>query len=83
MWEAGRGIQIPAEIAEFRSTEFLKILKYKAENINAVTIDGETIEHVERFTQLDSIIDEHGGSDADVKTRIDKAKTSFLQLNNI
>ena len=32
---------------------------------------------------MGNIIDEQGGSDADVKARICKAKTAFLQLNNI
>ncbi|VDP56926.1 unnamed protein product [Schistosoma margrebowiei] len=38
---------------------------------------------VEYFTYLGSIIDEQGGSDADVKARIGKARTAFLQLKNI
>ncbi|VDO96255.1 unnamed protein product [Schistosoma margrebowiei] len=35
------------------------------------------------FTYLGSIIDEQGGSDADVKARIGKARTAYLQLRNI
>ncbi|VDP80080.1 unnamed protein product [Schistosoma curassoni] len=49
----------------------------------SITLDGETLEDVESFTYLGSIIDEQGGSDTAVKTRIDKAKTAFLQLKNI
>ncbi|VDP50981.1 unnamed protein product [Schistosoma margrebowiei] len=60
-----------------------KVLKFKAENNNPITIDGETLENVESFTYLGSIIDEQGGSDADVKARIGKARTAFLQLKNI
>ncbi|VDO88929.1 unnamed protein product [Schistosoma margrebowiei] len=41
------------------------------------------MENVESFTYLGSIIDEQGGSDADVKARIGKARTAFLQLKNI
>ncbi|VDP30749.1 unnamed protein product [Schistosoma margrebowiei] len=41
------------------------------------------MEDVESFTYLGSIIDEQGGSDADVKARIGKARTAFLQLKNI
>ncbi|VDO73619.1 unnamed protein product [Schistosoma curassoni] len=44
-----------------------KVLKFKAENSNLITLDGETLEDVESFTYLISIIDEQGGSDADVK----------------
>ncbi|VDO53900.1 unnamed protein product [Schistosoma margrebowiei] len=60
-----------------------KVLKLKAENNNPITRDGETLENVESFTYLGSIIDEQGGSDADVKARIGKARTAFLQLKNI
>ncbi|VDP31512.1 unnamed protein product [Schistosoma margrebowiei] len=60
-----------------------KVLKVKAENNNPITLDGETLENVESFTYLGSIIDEQGGSDADVKARIGKARTAFLQLKNI
>ncbi|VDO86879.1 unnamed protein product [Schistosoma margrebowiei] len=41
------------------------------------------MEDVESFTYLGSIIDEQGGSDADVKARIGKARTAFLQLKKI
>ncbi|VDO91151.1 unnamed protein product [Schistosoma margrebowiei] len=60
-----------------------KVLKFKVENNNPVTLDGETLKDVEYFTYLGSIIDEQGGSDADVKARIGKARTAFLQLKNI
>ncbi|VDO50251.1 unnamed protein product [Schistosoma margrebowiei] len=60
-----------------------KVLKFKAQNNNPITLDGETLEDVESFTYLGSIIDEQGGSDADVKARIGKARTAFLQLKNI
>ncbi|VDP31895.1 unnamed protein product [Schistosoma margrebowiei] len=60
-----------------------KILKYNAESTNPITLDGETLEEVETSTYLDSIIDEQGGSDADVKARVGKAKPAFQQLRNI
>ncbi|VDO54221.1 unnamed protein product [Schistosoma margrebowiei] len=60
-----------------------KVLKFKAVNSNPITLDGETLEDVESFIYLGSIIDEKGGSDADVKARIGKARAVFLQLNNI
>ncbi|VDO86817.1 unnamed protein product [Schistosoma margrebowiei] len=47
------------------------------------TIDREDLEDVKTFTYLGSIIDEHGGSDADVKARIGKARAAYLQLRNI
>ncbi|CAH8523239.1 unnamed protein product [Schistosoma haematobium] len=60
-----------------------KVLKFKAENSNPITLDGETLEDVESFTYLGSIVDRHGGSDADVKARIGKARAASLQLKNI
>ncbi|VDP56064.1 unnamed protein product [Schistosoma margrebowiei] len=60
-----------------------KALKFKTENSNPITLDGETLEDVEFFTYLGSIIGKQGGSDADVKARIGKARAVFLQLNNI
>ncbi|VDP66628.1 unnamed protein product, partial [Schistosoma curassoni] len=50
-----------------------KILRYNTACTNPITIDGEDLEAVKAFTYLGSIIDEHGGSDADVKARIGKA----------
>ncbi|VDP43669.1 unnamed protein product [Schistosoma margrebowiei] len=50
-----------------------KVLKFKTKNSNPITLDGETLGDVESFTYLGSIIDEQGGSDADVKARIGKA----------
>ncbi|VDO59820.1 unnamed protein product [Schistosoma margrebowiei] len=60
-----------------------KVLKFKTDNSNPITLDDETLEDVESFTYLGSIIDEQGGSDSDVKTRIGRARTAFLQLKNI
>ncbi|VDP76857.1 unnamed protein product [Schistosoma curassoni] len=56
-----------------------KVLKYNTENVNPTTLDGETLEDVESFTYLRSIIDEQGGSDADVKAGIDEA--SILNIH--
>ncbi|VDP55733.1 unnamed protein product [Schistosoma margrebowiei] len=60
-----------------------QVLKFKAENRNPYTHDGEILEDVESFTYLGSIIDEQGGSDADVKARMGKARTAFIQLKTI
>ncbi|VDP44618.1 unnamed protein product [Schistosoma margrebowiei] len=60
-----------------------KVLKFRTENSNPITLDGEALEDVESFTYLGSIIDEQRGSDADVKARIGKARVAFLQLKNI
>ncbi|VDP33016.1 unnamed protein product [Schistosoma margrebowiei] len=60
-----------------------KILRYNTACTNPITIDGEDLEDVKAFTYLGSIIDEQGGSDADVKARIGKARAAYLQLKNI
>ncbi|VDO72774.1 unnamed protein product [Schistosoma mattheei] len=60
-----------------------KVLRYNTACTNPITIDGEDLEDVKTFTYLGSIIDEHGGSDADVKARIGKARAAYLQLKNI
>ncbi|VDP21683.1 unnamed protein product [Schistosoma margrebowiei] len=56
------------------------ILRYNTTCINPVTIDREDLEDVKTFTYLGSIIDEHGGSDADANVRIGKARAAYLQL---
>ncbi|VDO47424.1 unnamed protein product [Schistosoma margrebowiei] len=60
-----------------------RILRYNTVCTNQITIDGEVLEDVKTFTYLGSIIDVHGGSDADVKARIGKARAAYLQLKNV
>ncbi|VDO53838.1 unnamed protein product [Schistosoma margrebowiei] len=60
-----------------------KVLQHNTACNNRITLDGEDLEGVKTFTYLGSIIDEHGGSDADVKARIGKTSAAYLQLNNI
>ncbi|VDP63904.1 unnamed protein product [Schistosoma curassoni] len=60
-----------------------KVLRYNTACTNPITIDGEDLEDVKFFTYLGSIIDEHGGSDAHVKARINKTSAAYLQLKNI
>ncbi|VDO50487.1 unnamed protein product [Schistosoma margrebowiei] len=60
-----------------------RVLRYNTACTDLITIDGEDLEDVTSFTYLVSIIDEHGGSDEDVKARIGKAREAYLQLRNI
>ncbi|VDP24393.1 unnamed protein product [Schistosoma curassoni] len=53
-----------------------KILRYNTAFNNRITIDGEDLEDVKIFTYLGSIIDEHGGIDADMKAQIGKARAA-------
>ncbi|VDO90167.1 unnamed protein product [Schistosoma margrebowiei] len=50
-----------------------KILRYKTACTNRVTIGREALGDEKTFTYLESIIDEHGGSDAYTKARIGRA----------
>ncbi|VDP36679.1 unnamed protein product [Schistosoma margrebowiei] len=59
-----------------------KVLRYNTACTDPITIDGEDLEDVKSFTYLGSIIDKQGGSDADVKARIGKARAAYLQLRN-
>ncbi|VDP23824.1 unnamed protein product [Schistosoma margrebowiei] len=47
-----------------------------------ITFDGEALKDVKSFTCLGSIIDEHGGSDVDVKAEIGKTRAAYLQVKN-
>ncbi|VDP08801.1 unnamed protein product [Schistosoma curassoni] len=61
----------------------IKILRTNTACTNPITINGEDLDDVKTFTYLGSIIDEHGGSDADVKARTGKARAVYLQLKDI
>ena len=60
-----------------------KILKINSSSMNVVTLNGSQLEEVQSFTYLGSIVDQPGGTDADVKSRIGKARVAFKLLNNI
>ncbi|VDO64220.1 unnamed protein product [Schistosoma margrebowiei] len=55
-----------------------RIIRYNTTCTNPITIDGEDLEDVKTFTYLGSIIDEHGGSDADVRIFNTNVKTVLL-----
>ncbi|VDP53635.1 unnamed protein product [Schistosoma margrebowiei] len=60
-----------------------EILRYNTACTNPITIDGEYLEDVKTVAYVSSIIDEQGGSDADVKARVGKSSAAYLQLKNI
>lgn len=60
-----------------------KILKTNTASTYPIMRDRDALEEVDAFTYLGSVIDKQGGSDADVKARIGKARTAFIQLWNI
>ena len=59
-----------------------KILTSERHTIERVTLRNTLLEIVESFTYLGSIIDGKGGTEADVRTRIGKARTAFANLSN-
>ena len=60
-----------------------KVLRMNAASTDPVTLEGNALEEVETFTYLGSVINKRGGTDADVRARIGKARVAFLQLKNI
>jgi hypothetical protein len=52
-------------------------------NKESLCIHSETIERVTQFAYLGSIIDNTGGTEADITARIGKAQTAFSVLNKI
>lgn len=60
-----------------------KIMRLNTTREEPVLLAGTPLEEVESFTYLGSIIDKKGGTDADVRARIGKARAVFLQLKNV
>jgi hypothetical protein len=61
-----------------------KEMRIAMKNINeTLHIQGETIEKVTQFVYLGSIIDNTGGTEADIATRIRKAQVAFSMLSKI
>ena len=59
-----------------------KVLKVNASSTTPIMLEGRALEEIETFTYRGSIVDtsKQGGTDADVKIRISKARTAFLLL---
>ena len=60
-----------------------KSLKVNSTITVSVTLGVEAIEEVNHFTHLGRVVDTPGGTKADVKARIGKARVVFLQFKNI
>ena len=80
----------PSAVAEASARLGLKIHRGKSKvlKVNTVTdtpiiLEGEALDEVESFTYLGSIVDSTGGTDADVRARIGKARAAFQQLKNV
>ena len=60
-----------------------KVLRVNSASTEPITLEGEALEEVDEFTYLGSVVNKQGGTDADVKVRIGKARVAYLQLKNI
>ena len=58
-----------------------KMLKIKTEDTQAITVGGKPLEVVENFSYLGSVIDHSGGTAADVRSRVAKARAAFETLD--
>jgi len=58
-------------------------LRINTANDGPITLGGDGLEEVEAFTYLGSIVNNHVGTDIDVKAQIGKARLAFLQLKKI
>ena len=59
-----------------------RIMKANTKN-NLITMNGEPLEETDSFTYLGSTINKHGGTEEDVKARIQKARVAFIMLRKI
>lgn len=60
-----------------------KLMKVNIENSTAVTINGTAIEEVSEFCYLGSTITRSGGTDADINSRIKKARDVYGGLSRV
>lgn len=60
-----------------------KVLRVNEVNEMPIILEGEELEEVEKFTYLGSVIDKQGGTEADVKARMGKARVKFHQMKKI
>ena len=60
-----------------------KIMRMNTNRGEPITLEETQLKEVESFSYLGSIINTEGGTDADIKVRIGKARAAFIQLKNI
>ena len=71
------------DLARISAQVGLKINKKNTTCERPIMLEGEGFEEVETFRYLGSIVDTRGGTEADVKTRIGKARAAFHILRNV
>ncbi|KAI8503757.1 hypothetical protein Bbelb_187280 [Branchiostoma belcheri] len=59
------------------------VMRINTTSNTPVTIGGVPVKEAESFVYLGSVVDQQGGTDRDVTTRIGKARAAFVMLRNI
>ena len=59
------------------------VMRVNTNNADPITLGETPLEDVDKFTYLGSVVDVRGGTDADIKSRIGKARTAFRMLRNV
>lgn len=73
------GLKVGLKI-NFRKTKTMRIL---TDNNTPIVVNGNIIEDVDEFSYLGSIISTDGGADADVASRINKARHAYASLGRV
>jgi hypothetical protein len=60
-----------------------KLMKIGTERRDSITVRGEPVDDVERFCYLGSVVTREGGTEADIKARLGKARQAFGRLTPI
>ena len=60
-----------------------KVMRINAVNVNQIMLEETALQDVESYTYLGSNIDTEGGTNKDVKIRIQKARGNFIALSKI
>ena len=75
--------RISAQVGPKINKKKTKILRLNTTCDRPIMLEEEGLEEVESFRYLGSIVDTRGGTEADVKTRISKARAAFHILRNV
>ena len=60
-----------------------KLFRINSTAPEAIMVDDKPLDVVDNFTYLGSMVDDKGGTTADIKARLGKARAAFISLNNI
>lgn len=60
-----------------------KTMRINVNNVQLLSVQNQSLDEVESFCYLGSLLDKSGGSKADISSRINKARQSFGQLKSV